>query len=435
MDKRRRRLTIIMIMLIALTLTTACTTGINAASDATKTPTPTQAPTATQTPTPTETPAPTHTPEPTPIPYQADMVHTEKLDTMVDVLELYYEKNEFSDMENDEYNEILASINPDYICNYEGIGRVGERLTYIVATRKEGTPEEFDLSEEHFTRFKGKVRYVKSLDLLIAIPSSDSIFHEEQCMWLMEGIRDYLPHNSDYENHINRKNKYGVSYRDDGNYNLRVGKCDGWDVFIRDFDFDEFYAKYENQAETREKCDHYCELTILVYSNKDNDKRSVHFGITDSGEKVVDGYINEELFDMVMEKARKAGGFKYYIKDEVIDITSATLRANGKKYTVTDINTLDMLEMMIQRSRKTDNDHLCFTIGTLSLVSQGNRVTLYLDGEDTCFSIGSGCIYKCRWNDNLLDALGVDVNDIYTELVADIDERWEEVREDIVEIK
>ena len=420
MDKRSKRLTI-MIMLIALTLTTACTTGIDAASDATKMPPPTL----------------TETPEQAPAPYQADMVHTEKLDTMVDVLELYYKKNEFSDMENDEYNEILASIDPDFICNYEGVGRVGENLTYIVATRKERGSAELDISKEHFARFRGDVRYVKSFDLLIVRPYRDDLHGVGSYEW-DSGIRDYLHDKSLCMDKIKRKQQYGISYSGyDNDYNILVGNLGyGGDACIYihdDFDFEAFYEEVNNHAETHEKCSYYNELIVGVYnSDLDLDIRSIHFGLSDKGEKVVDGYVNEELFDKVMDKVSSLAGFKYHIKDEITDITSATLRANGKKYTVTDTDTLNKLELMIQRSRKTDFDHLCLPNGTITLTCQGKHVTLYLEG--TIFSIGSGCIYMCRSNDNFRELFDVDKDDFYVD-IDEYNKEQDEIADDIVTIK
>ena len=272
---------------------------------------------------------------------------------------------------------------------------------------------------------------MKTLDLLIAIPYRHGLKGGSCSTWVYRGISNYLC-DIKFEYKVSRKNKYGISYRGYDDYNIHMYRCGYGNIYINDFDFEKFYQDFHEQAKTSKKCSEYNRTTVRMYNNADDDVESLHFGISDSGEKVVDGYINEELFDRVMDKIRRSAGFKYHIKDDITDITSATLRVNGKKYTVTDINTLDMLEMMIQRSRKTDFDHLCLPNGTISIVNKGKRITLFLESD--IFSIGSGCIYTCRWNDDLSDLFDVDKDEFYIEIDR-MDARLEEVKLDIVEIK
>lgn len=404
-------------------------------------------PDITPTPNLTNTPAPTPAPTPRPT-ISYDMGHVENIDIIIKAAELFCH-NEFRGMESPEYNDFLNMFSGNVLENYSGVGRVSDDISYVVLSRKEGATEEFSKLLLHNIKQKEnvylKAHYLKPLDVVVVIQYRYKLNSEKDLV--SKGIRSYVS-SLLYDDAPSIEKLYelkcnGVRFEQDG-LSIQVRNLRHYyTMYINDFDFNTFFELLEKQKSTKEKVE--CDLEDVPWVNIriHGIKGEAEFALDKNGNKLVNGYFNDELFDMVADVVMEKTDWYYMSINEIKDIKKARLYVDGERLsTITDEESLKKLEKLIHNSIPNNNFYLGGRAGKIKLnLKNGKRVVLLLDGECDTFTVGAGSTYDYSGKEDRDDTnrLGriFGVNDLSSK-IADmwdkLDDKYDEFQNSIEEI-
>lgn len=355
---------------------------------------------------------------------------SEGVNELMIAAEIFY-INDFSDMDKTEYDTIINSMTDDLINNFSGFGRVGNGFAYLMLSRIGDADipiDHLDISiKKPIDNTYYEAYYLSASDTILLIIRPENEYPETNLA--IEGMHKYLQGVSGESNltldDLVEMKANGVAIQKMDSKYFRVSDMSKVPQYIVDFDFDSFYNMVSKQEGTKQKAPENCiNVGILLYDKETGS--IINLALTPNGEKVVNNYLDEELFDNVANIAMEKTDWNYLLKTDIQGVQSAELIIDGESYgTLTDAKKLVELESLIQNSEPTEDDHLCNYIADLVLqLKNGKTVRMALDADDDYITIGAGSIYDYgptfeQNNSNALYQLfGInDIQAIYTPIM------------------